>query len=56
MTDLPLSQNASIIEDTLSIVSEVGGDVCRDELLKHKISELQLKLDETTKTVSVERE
>ena len=44
------------IEDTLSNVSEISVDICQDELLRHKLSETQLKLDEMTKTVIVERE
>ncbi len=43
-------------EDTLSNISELSGDMWPDELLRHKLSELQLKLEEMTKTVAVERE
>lgn len=44
------------LEDTLSNVSDISGDTCHDELLRHRLSEVQLKLDEMTKTVGVERE
>lgn len=44
------------MEDTLSNISEISVDICHDELLRHKLSETQLKLDEMTKTVLVERE
>lgn len=47
---------ASSVEDTLSNVSELSIDIRHDELLRHKLSETQLKLDEMTKTVVVERE
>jgi hypothetical protein len=43
------------MEDTLSNVSEISVDI-HDELLRHRLSETQLKLDEMTKTVVVERE
>lgn len=44
------------LEDTLSNVSDISGDMCHDELLRHRLSEVQLKLEEMTKTVGVERE
>lgn len=47
---------ATSVEDTLSNISEISIDVHHDELLRHRLSETQLKLDEMTKTVVVERE
>lgn len=55
LSDVSLSRS-NAVEDTLSNVSEISADICHDELLRHKLSEVQLKLDEMTKTVAVERE
>ena len=55
MSDISTCRVTSV-EDTLSNVSEMSIDIRHDELLRHKISETQLKLDEMTKTVVVERE
>ena len=55
LNDLPACRTSSA-EDTLSNISEISVDIRHDELLRHKLSEAQLKLDEMTKTVVVERE
>lgn len=55
LNDISSSKN-TIVDDTLSNVSQNSVDIFHDELLRHKLSEVQLKLEEMTKTVAAERE
>ncbi|XP_065209268.1 coiled-coil domain-containing protein 102A [Planococcus citri] len=54
-TNEPVSRT-SIMEDTLSNISEISDDITNDELTRHRLSELQLKLNEMSKTVAAERD
>lgn len=50
------TSKTSIPEDTFSNISEISDDISNDELTRHRVSELQLKLNEMSRTVAAERE
>lgn len=55
LNDFP-SLRLNPVDDLSLHITDVGGDLCHAELIRHKLSEVQLKLDEMSKTVAIERE
>lgn len=54
LNDFP-SLRSNPIDDLSFHISDVSGDPCHAELIRYKLSEVQLKLDEMSKTVVTER-